>query len=248
MMLRLGGSPEQSIFPIKGRLKGLLILLVVACIAAGCVSKERFRASNQVQGKFLVHVVSNPPETLKRIAEWYTGSDAKAAELLPSSPEVDLKNLKPGDQVLIPFSVLKNIEPLSPLSRLESPTPTPKPSVDSTIEEDDDFVEIPQEPSAVSSPSGQQLDPLEELVNKQGSVAVSTPPGVEDGKGNASERGQEQVETFDARDEEDLGATPLPTLTPLPTNTAIPKSVKQKRKKSPDPTLDGLRRDLGLAP
>ena len=58
----------------------------------------------------VVHTVKSYTETLQAISFWYTGNEINAVEIEKFNSLEDASNLKIGQNILIPFRMLKNVK------------------------------------------------------------------------------------------------------------------------------------------
>ena len=141
---------------VAGSLCSLLLL--------GCPTPSKFKQPARPDGKYLVHVVSAQGETLAQISEWYADGAKTQRAIAAANGGRDLSDLKLGDRVLIPFSVVKKLEPLGPgLPRPEkSDEAADLPPADEGAAAggalDDDFVDLPEgsatPAAATATPAG----------------------------------------------------------------------------------------------
>lgn len=240
----------------------LSVTALSIALVAGCASPERFRTASQPGGKFLVHVVSTEGETLKQVSDWYSQGKGGEKAISAANPGQDLSSLKVGDRILIPYSVVKRVEPLGPgLPRPEGKeqpedTPVPEEQTSTRGPLDEDFVDLPEKGSETPAPKPPKpqeeqtpkppaekrapernpkrtLDPLEELAVSTEKSQRQLPPGVPVGAG----QDQSGVEAFDLGQE---GAEPVgQPQKSVPAPATTPEAHA-------DPEVDELRRDLGL--
>lgn len=115
----------------------------------GCPTPSKFKQPARPDGKYLVHVVSAPGETLAQISEWYADGAKSQKAIAAANAGKDLSSLQIGDRVLIPFAVVKKLEPLGP--GLPRPEKRDEATDAAPAEEtapagaalDDDFVDFP---------------------------------------------------------------------------------------------------------
>lgn len=62
---------------------------------------------------FYPHMVKYSGETLSVIALWYTGSHGNWKEIAQANPDLNPNRIFPGDEILIPESLLRTRDPLS---------------------------------------------------------------------------------------------------------------------------------------
>ncbi len=257
-----------------------LLAAAVASLSEACVSAEKFRSPNRPGGKYLVHVVSTDGETLRQISDWYAGDADAQKQIESANPGQNLSTLTVGQRVLIPYSVVKRLEPLGP----GLPRPAKQGSPDSATDAedlppagaalDDDFVDLPDKsaPSEGAQPaapksqlakptakkpaepkpqppaaSEQQavpakpLDPLEELAISAEKAQRQRPPGQPVGIEDPSAG----METFDLSPAE--SEPQVPDVTQVEAQPARPSGAQAAPAPQVDPSVDELRRDLGLS-
>lgn len=66
-------------------------------------------ANRDEQGN-VIHTVKSYTETLQAISYWYTGNEINAVEIEKFNNLSDASNLKIGQRIIIPFSMLKNVK------------------------------------------------------------------------------------------------------------------------------------------
>jgi hypothetical protein len=84
----------------------------------GCVPSYE-QPEPKIEGEFLVHVVRARGETVKQLAQWYTGSDASVQAIRRANKGIGSGELKNGRRVFIPLELVTRTEP--PV--LATPTP-----------------------------------------------------------------------------------------------------------------------------
>ena len=139
----------------------------------GCPTPSKFKQPARPDGKYLVHVVSAPGETLAQISEWYADGAKSQKAIAAANAGKDLSSLQIGDRVLVPFAVVKKLEPLGP--GLPRPEKRDEATDAAPAEEtapagaalDDDFVDIPNgEPkpaAATATPAANKAKPPGQL-------------------------------------------------------------------------------------
>lgn len=136
--------------------------LVVVITFTGC---DRFllpKPPQTQEGAYLVHVVSGGEarEDISTILLWYTGAEENLAAVQNANPAVDLGDLKPGQRVMIPSSLVTqtNAMPRRKFTLGVDAVPTPRP------------VSAPE-----TAQSGKKADPLEELMRRNEVAGSPTP-------------------------------------------------------------------------
>lgn len=66
-------------------------------------------ANRDEQGN-VIHTVKSYTETLQAISYWYTGNEINAVEIEKFNNLTDASNLRIGQKIIIPFSMLKNVK------------------------------------------------------------------------------------------------------------------------------------------
>lgn len=252
-------------FRVEGKLTQLALCLF---FLVGCPVPERFKQPAQQDGKYLVHVVSAQGETVTQISEWYADGAKSEKAIVSANAGRDLGALRVGDRVLIPFSVVKRLEPLGP----GLPRPERKEGASPTAEEeevapagaalDDDFVDLEDGPPAPPTPTA-----VPAVSNRK---APSKPAPVIDSRTESAEgddRPQESLDPLEAlaasaeraqRSQPPGVPVGISTQSPepetfdeqpetaAPAATNRPRGVGAAQAAPTDPNLDQLRRELGL--
>lgn len=237
----------------------------------GCHSVQQFKKPAQPGGKYLVHVVSTEKETLAQLSDWYADGAKSQKAISAANPGMDLSSLQVGDRVLIPFAVVKRLEPLGP----GQPRPEKKEAVQapSNHEEvlptgaalDDDFVDLPEKqqttpaPTATSIPSAHKAPrkPVEPVAQSNKAVPTTQP----------SQISLDPLEQLAASAEKAQRSQPpgvpvgiplsgaeletfdeVPAVEPQATSPGQPAALSAPVQAQPatDPHVDELRRELGL--
>jgi hypothetical protein len=89
---------------LKGSL--LIVLLALCFISCGKPVSPTIGIDRNEISEPIVHVVRSNNETMKEIAEWYTGKASNAAILLNYNSSNLKGNIKKGDVILIPQKLL----------------------------------------------------------------------------------------------------------------------------------------------
>lgn len=243
----------------------VMVAAAAAAIACGCASPERFRATAQPGGKYLVHVVSPRSEGIQEICEWYTGGIEGQPAIVSANPGIDLSTLKPGDRVLIPYVVVKRIEPLGSGAAGEPPQDS-SPEAAAPVREEVPVGDLmpPRKGTTAHQGPEPELDPLEELSRKQGEAGQGNfvAPGapISEPSPNAADSGA--LETFDLQDDVPPASQPsggsqqqpikapaanTPYPQEAPAGRRVPSAQTQRPTGQPqDPSVEDLRRELGL--
>jgi len=108
-----------------------LVVLALAALLGGCVEQRppsgpMPRAMNEPQPTYLEHTITFSGETLADIAAWYTGKATNWQMIRDANPNVKPNNLKLGQTILIPRSLVINDRPFTKTSLKRVPSKTPE--------------------------------------------------------------------------------------------------------------------------
>jgi len=98
-----GGTQDQASLPRKG---------TGATQPAQSTQGESGPMTEQEAGKYFVHQVKWPNESLSIIAKWYTGSLMNWKLLAAANPEMNPTVIHKGDRIRIPVNILKTRDPM----------------------------------------------------------------------------------------------------------------------------------------
>lgn len=153
--------------------------------ASGCDSLLLSSPKPVREGSYLVHVVSpaGGGEDIDTILIWYTGTENTRSVVEDANKGVGLKQLRPGQHILIPRSVVTQMNPL-PRKKFSFSRESERGAGPSTSEQ----------PAPLKG--AQNVDPLEDLLSKQESKQGKKVPAAAPQKKDVPTR-----ETFDIEDE-----------------------------------------------
>jgi len=98
-----GGTQDQASLPRKG---------TGATQPVQSTQGESGPMTEQEAGKYFVHQVKWPNESLSIIAKWYTGSLMNWKLLAAANPEMNPTVIHKGDRIRIPVNILKTRDPM----------------------------------------------------------------------------------------------------------------------------------------
>jgi len=203
-------------------------LFGVALLSQSCALTATFQPKVQQEGKYLVHIVSEPNETLGQIASWYADGAQSESAILNANPGTNFSELKRGDRVLIPYAVVKKVDALGsevqaaheggePLAA----QPAVSPPADTSFFENSE--QLPQSPTATSK-SPVALDPLEELANQAQRATPTMVPEPIAGTPSQGSLEKQELETFDLQGEEE---EPPPQANPHPADQSVEMTTSE---------------------
>lgn len=116
-----------------------LFTLIFIWMLTGCASQSR---PLKQRSEFYVHNVCWAEETISVIAQWYTGNHNNWERIVKANFNLDPKQMRIGDKILIPVALLKTREPMprkylgNSVPKKDAPSlPIGKPSVESDKKE-----------------------------------------------------------------------------------------------------------------